>query len=42
MDNNQDSRGAQHANTNKFQQKHAFGIPLRPKVAGEAISEGED
>jgi hypothetical protein len=42
MENNQDSRGARHANTNKFQQKHAFGIPLRPKAAGEAISEGED
>jgi hypothetical protein len=42
VENNQNSRRAQHTNTNKFQQKHAFGIPLRPKAAGKAIIKGED
>jgi hypothetical protein len=42
MEDNQNSRGALHANTNKRQQEYAFGVPLRLKTAVEATSEGED
>jgi hypothetical protein len=36
------SRRARHANTIKFQQRHAFWVSLRPKAASKAISKGED
>jgi hypothetical protein len=42
VENNQNSHRARHAHTNKLQQKHAFGIPLRPKAAGEAIRKGKN
>jgi hypothetical protein len=42
VENNQDSRGALHANTNKLQQKYAFGVSIRPMAAGEATSKGKD
>jgi hypothetical protein len=42
VENNKRSRRTRHANTIKFQQRHAFWISLRPKAASKAISKGED
>jgi hypothetical protein len=42
MENNKDSRRAQHTDTIKFQQKCALGVSLCPKAAGKATSKGED
>jgi hypothetical protein len=40
--NNQNSRGAWHANTNKRQQEYAFGVSICLKIAVEATSKRED
>jgi hypothetical protein len=42
VENNQNSHGTLHANTNKRQQEYAFGVPLRLKIAVEATSKGKD
>jgi hypothetical protein len=42
MENNKRSRKARHANTIKFQQRHAFGVSLCPKAAGKIASKGEN
>jgi hypothetical protein len=42
MEDNKRSHRTWHANTIKFQQKHAFGVSLCPKAAGKAISKGEN
>jgi hypothetical protein len=42
MEDNKRSHRTRHANTIKFQQKLAFGVSLRPKAAGQAISKGEN
>jgi hypothetical protein len=42
MEDNQNSRGARHINTNKRQQEYAFGVSLRLKTAVEGTSKRED
>jgi hypothetical protein len=42
MENNKRSRRARHANTIKFQQRHAFGVSLCPKGTGKTTSKGEN
>jgi hypothetical protein len=42
MEDNKRSHRTRHANTIKFQQRHAFGVSLCPKAAGKATSKGED
>jgi hypothetical protein len=38
VENNQNSRGTLHTNTNKRQQEYAFGAPLRLKTAVEELA----
>jgi hypothetical protein len=42
VENNQNSRGAFHDNTNKHQQEYTFGVPLRLKTSVKTTSERED
>jgi hypothetical protein len=42
VENNQDNRGARHANTTNRQQKYAFGVSLRLKTAVKATSKRKD
>jgi hypothetical protein len=42
MEDNKRSHRTRHANTIKFQQRHAFGVSLCSKAAGKAISKREN